>query len=85
MTGHALVIERDVCRVATEHTRAHYYYDNLSSLVLYDNWSNNLILEITPHKGLTEDEYMEDTFHLADIEPSCVQLEGYVLANTLED
>ncbi len=85
VTGHALVIERDFFIVATEHTRAHYYYDNLSSLVVYDNWRNNIILEITPHKGLTEDEYMEDTFHLAEIEPSCVPLEGFVLSNPLED
>ena len=84
-TGHALIIEHDSFKVIAGDTLVHYYYDNLSSLVVYDDWRNNIILEITPHKGLTEDEYMEDTFHLAEIEPSCVPLEGFVLSNPLED
>ena len=84
-TGNSLIVESNFFTVIAGNTRVHYYYNNLSSLVVYDDWRNNIVLEITPHKRLAEGEYMEDTFHLAEIEPSCVPLEGFVLTNPLED
>lgn len=85
VTRHTLIVEHDSFKVIAGDTLVHYYYDNLSSLVLYDDWRNNIILSITPHKRLTGGKYREDTFHLATIEPSCVPLEGYILNNPSED
>ena len=85
VTGNSIVVESDFFIVIAGNTYIHYYYTNLSSLVVYDDWRNNIVLEITHHKRLTGGEYREDTFHLAEIEPSCVPLEGFVLTNPLED
>ena len=84
-TGHTLIIEHDSFKVIAGDTLVHYYYNNLSSLVVDNDWRNNTILEITPHKRFTRGEYMEDTFHLATIDPDWAPIEGFVLTNPLED
>lgn len=85
VTGNSIGIDDEKFYFHTTNSLVYYFYDNLSSVILYALWGTPIItLQVTPKKATTGNKYYEDSFHFATYKPTSVSFQGYIMNNSEE-